>query len=333
MFNIKNFLDNMKFIKSSILATFVLSGLAFAACSEEDEYVMPENVKGVYFTTSNLAVVKVDPEESGFTVEVGRNGLTDAASYNIVATVKRGQGKFTFPASVTFPAGAEKAQFKVECNLETNDLGRSFPISIAFADGVTTYPWATVVYDFDVTCAALDDSKYWKKYGSAQIIDAWVAPLLSLTDDGKVVSISSLMWKVDCQESIQTPGIYRIVNPWLSSKCYLISRELNLNSEPTSIIVDATNKECVKIIPQYSGATVNIATEGENIKDIWICNMAGYMSEIEGKTDEEIINSGNGCKWMSGYFTILPALYGYDGKFDYTHHGDPEGAIQIKKGR
>lgn len=325
----------MKFIKSTILATVALSGVAFVSCSDDkNEYVMPENTKGVYFTTNDLATVKVDPEENGFTVEVGRNGITEAATYNLVTTLdRRGQGKFIAPTQVSFAEGATTATFTVECNLESTDLGRSFPVSIAFADGTSIYPWGQETYDFNVTCQAIDDSKYWKPYGTAQIIDAWVCPFWDFSTEDKVVTISSLMWQVDCEESIQTPGIYRIVNPWLSSKCYLVKNELNLNTEPTSIIVDATNTQCVKIIPQYSGARVNIAEEGENIQEIWISNMAGYMSEIEGKTDEEIIASGNGCSIRNGYFTIRPALYGFGGKLDYTHPGDPQGAINIRKKR
>ncbi len=283
----------MKFFKTSILATVAFMGVAFTACSDDDDYTPAAPVDGVYFTSNCPSTVYVDPEETNFTVEVARSGETPAATYKLVVDLPaETAAKFTFPASVTFAAGQSKATFTVACDIDAFDLYEVFPAKVSFEEGTAVNPWGYTVYDFNIEIKAIDDSKYWKTIGSAVMIDAWICPFYNFTfSDGTAATLEDLAWTVETQESTVVPGRIRLVSPWTNEECVIWYNDINMNKSSNPYInIDASNPECVKILPQYSGASIVIEEGGEPV-DIYIANLTGLQSEA-GKTDEEIISAG-----------------------------------------
>ncbi len=314
-----------------------LAAVAFTSCSDDNDYVPAENVDGVYFTTDCLSIVNVDPEETGFTVQVARTDAGPAATYKMVGTVpEEYAAKFTMPTSVTFAQGEKTANVTVGCNLVPEDLDKKFPLTLTFGDDTPLYPWGFTTYQFSVNVKALDPNKYWKTVGVAYIIDPWICPRWQFSTASGSATLEDLAWGVEAQESMVTPGIYRLVDPWRNEECVVYYLDLNLNDSPETVYVtvDAVNKDCVKIEPQYSGCTVADSQTGGTI-DIWIMNLGGYRSAINSLTDEEIIGRGENTLWEvednTAFVYIYPGLFGQgEDDLGYAYNSDPEGAIMFE---
>jgi len=95
----------MKFLKYSILAVVATTGLAFSACSEDDNYQPGEQSNGVYFANTNATRVQLPTDATELAVTVGRSGSTEEASYPVSVTTNLPDGLFNFPAEVHFAKG------------------------------------------------------------------------------------------------------------------------------------------------------------------------------------------------------------------------------------
>lgn len=98
-----------KNIIASLLAVGVL--FAFTACSDDD-YTPGTQSPGVYFPVDNPAVYEISAEESSFTVTVARQGITEAATYDLTVS-EYNHDIFSVPASVTFEEGATTADLVI----------------------------------------------------------------------------------------------------------------------------------------------------------------------------------------------------------------------------
>ena len=321
----------MKIFKSSILVMAALMGAAFTACSDDDKYEPASQVDGVYFTTNDLSIVYVDPEETGFTVQIGREGSTAAATYSLVGTVAEdAAGKFTLPKQVTFAEGEKLAKVTVNCALDVDDLEKTYSMTMGFADGTPLNPWGYETYDFSVTVRAIDPLKYWKPVGYAYVIDGWIMSRFKSVFSGNP-SLEDLAWDAVLYENISRPGKYRIENMWTDGYYIVKLAEAGFLEivEDRDIYVDCTNEECVKIEPQASGIAIEIGEDG--MVEVSICNIAGLYAS-RGLTDEEIINriEENGmeqCYIEDGFIYVYPCLFGYNGDIGYEWSDHPEGAL------
>lgn len=320
----------MKFFKSSILATVALMGAAFTACSDDNEYVPAASVDGVYFTTDDLAEVSVDPEDTGFTVQIGRSGSTAAATYNLESSLSEAaQGKFTIPSTVTFAEGEKLANITVGCALTPDDLEQSYAMSITFANETPLYPWGYSDYEFSVKVIARDPLKYWKPVGYATIIDPWImSRFYTMFSDNS--TLEDLAWSAPLYESLTRPGRYYIEDLWTDPDGYMamfaeVGQVELLQS--TNIYIDCTNEQCVKIEPQGSGVAMEL-NEG-SMSELFIGNIAGLYA-ANGLSDEEILERGVESTIEDGFIYIYPALIGFDGEFGYQWNDNPEGAILLE---
>lgn len=147
----------------------------------------------------------------------------------------------------------------------------------------------------------------WKNVATVDFVDGWITPLFVLTDkDGNVVPYTELGWQVQGQENTEKPGIYRLKSPWTNPNYVLQYLGANSNTTPTDLIIDATNPQCVKIVPQYSGFTeagVDEETK-EPYEDLfYVGNAAGYFS-AQGIEDADIISRGLNTVMEDGYIKV-----------------------------
>lgn len=307
----------MKFSKITILPAVALLGVAVISCDDDNKYVPATPVDGVYFTANMQSVVHVDPEETSFTLEVGRSGETAAATYDLVTELPAATAaKFKFPKSVSFAEGQNTATFKVECDIDPYDLYHEYPAKVGFKEGTATNPWGYSSYNF--TISVDDDAnpgKYWRRIGTAVVIDAWVCPFYKVTfSDGSVATPEDLAWVVDAEENIYIPGRFRLVGPWTNEECVIFYNHLNLNSKLVYVYINAANAECAKIEPQYSGATLDFKDQGGE-QSIYIANLSG-LDAANGMTDEEIIAAGENDVFDSDAMLVNNPLYALSSTVD-----------------
>ena len=98
-----------KNIIASLLAVGAL--FAFTACSDDD-YTPGTQSPGVYFPVDNPAVYEISAEESSFTVTVAREGITEAATYDLTVA-EYDHDIFSVPTSVSFDEGATTANLVI----------------------------------------------------------------------------------------------------------------------------------------------------------------------------------------------------------------------------
>lgn len=311
-----------------------LMGAAFTACSDDDKYEPASQVEGVYFTTNDLSVVYVDPEETGFTVQIGREGSTAAATYSLVGSVAEdAAGKFTLPKQVTFAEGEKLANVTVNCALEPDDLEKNYSMAMTFAEETPLNPWGYSSYEFTVTVRAIDPLKYWKPVGYAYIIDGWIMSRFSSMFSGNP-SLEDLAWGAVLYESTYRPGKYRIENLWSGARYMEMLAEVGQIEivGDRDIYVDCTNEECVKIEPQGSGIALEL--EEDKMFELSVCNLAGLYAS-RGLTDEEIIakieeNGMDQCYIEDGFIFVYPCLIGYGDRIGLQWNDDPEGALMFE---
>ncbi|MGM9872781.1 MAG: hypothetical protein ACI30X_04925 [Muribaculaceae bacterium] len=169
----------------------------------------------------------------------------------------------------------------------------------------------------------------WTDVAVVDIVDGWIHAGFQFKDNsGNVIPYTDLGWQVVGQESTEVPGLYRLKSPWTDPNCPLVQMEGNSNTKPAHIIVDATNPDCVKIPPQYSGFTFS----GDGA-EFYISNLAGYylseISAVPDLTDDDIINAGLNEIWEDGYVYIGTCLFGYDmaDEFGYSWKSEPYAEI------
>lgn len=202
-----------------------------------------------------------------------------------------------------------------ECRIPVAGEGDYIAVAVSYANGEAQSAGAC---KFTIAGGGVAS---WKPVCYAEFVDAWCCPAFNFTfSDGTVATLQDLMWYVEVQENTQEPGQYRLIDPWHQEGCALYYNDLNSNDVATDLYINATNKDNVKIVPQYSGYTYKD-------KDFYISNYGGY-AEFVGKDDSWAIEKGVNTPWDDGYLQINPALFGYSlDDFGYNWKSNPTAEI------
>lgn len=160
----------------------------------------------------------------------------------------------------------------------------------------------------------------WKDCCPVEVIDGWVIPAFLVEG----YSNEDVAWRCQGQVNSEDPNVYRLLNPYTTEACPLYS--YNSNPGSVGIVIDATNEECVKIAPQYSGFTLDDPESG--VIDFFIANVAGYYAD-NGMSDDEILQKGFGQDWADGFLEIELPIFGYNGGADFEAYSwkNPEPTI------
>lgn len=159
----------------------------------------------------------------------------------------------------------------------------------------------------------------WKDCCPVEVIDGWVIPAFLVEG----ATNEEVAWRCQGQVNSEDPNVYRLLNPYTDENCPLY--DYNSNTGSVGIVIDATNEECVKIAPQYSGFSFN---NSGTMLDFFIANVAGYYAD-NGMSDDEILQRGYGQDWADGFLEIELPIFGYNGGADFEAYSwkNPEPTI------
>lgn len=184
------------FHKLLILAGLALTG---AACSPDGETYTPgPESAGAYFATTLPASYDITAEDTSVSIVVSRTEATEALTAAISGS---GDPIFTFPASVTFPAGATETTVDVGVDVNNIEIDRSYSVSIELTDNATSYGKST--YAFSVILPAVYES-IGKGYWVDNTVNDWYG-----------MEYNDLAMYVEIERAI-LPGVtkYRFTSPF-----------------------------------------------------------------------------------------------------------------------
>lgn len=121
--------------------------------------------------------------------------------------------------------------------------------------------------------APVGQSSPWESMGMATYREDIVA---------SVFGVDNLVYQVEIEKNVETPGLYRLVNPYGPAYGYNASGEYD-DSKNHYLVIDAQDPAKVNVIESYTG--LNLGGYGE----IGIMSMADYVLSQEGTTEEDAL--------------------------------------------
>ncbi len=258
------------------LKMVVFPGVQAGDYSAEVEFM------GQFNNVSTGVVSAVATAEFGEDVAAVKAGIVNASSAtSLVAAIKSGDYEAV--------------------DVDVKDPVVSLPV---YTSG--TYTIAYVTYDskgeaqdagsasFEIEVFANDDAA-WTDLGSATVADGWLIGGLYI-DEGE--DPADYAYTVQAQESVNVPGLYRFKNVWGSSNPL---GSMTTTPENTCLYVDASDPECITIVPQSTGWTYG------NFGTIYAFNWEGYYID-NGYSKAEVPASRISTTLEDGLFTIVSPL-------------------------
>lgn len=228
---------NRIFNYCTILLVSVLA-FALASCTEEYEYT-GATVEGeqVYFSNTLSSTVELTLNDNTFKIPVNR--IQKEGELTVQLNVSKSEGNsFVIPSEVTFADGDSIAYVTIGYDNTAIEYGKYDDITLSIANSEYTSPYGASSYTFQ---AGMSE---WKTMEGK----AWFRDGLLCTAYG----LDALVYQVEIQESVITPGRYRLVNPYGSSSDFYKkygydgSEGFVLDGD-SYIIIDATDPNYVYV--------------------------------------------------------------------------------------
>lgn len=244
-----------KSLKYIILS--LVSVLALGSCTEEYDYTGAK-VEGeqVYFRNDLDETVELTATESSFQVPVNRVNTSGQLTLQLNVSTESGS-ILTVPSSVTFADGEDVAYLTIEYDNTQIEYGKYETVTLSLADESYASPYGSTSYTFE---AGMSE---WK-------------PAPSNSSDGEegvtyyrdglmsaAYALDALTYKVSIEESVVTPGRYRLVNPYGSSTSFYSTYgptgtgDFTLEDGDHYIIIDATDPDYVYIDGAFNPGVKN----------------------------------------------------------------------------
>ena len=280
----------MKAIKKLLYFLAVAGTTMFASsCTDDLEYNPAGQPSGqqVYFAVDLAETINLEVNSSSVTIPVSRVVTKEAASFSIFATEE--SGLFTIPSTVNFAAGESTANLVITYTYSALTQDQAYSCTLTIGDTENTSPYGMTSYEFSLIAPSP-----WTSLGEG-----------TLTDDvitGAFSGVENQVFTVEIQESDNTPGMYRIVDPYINNQ-YKLSADGTGSSSNYScyLVIDATDPEAVTIAKQ------NMGILGTDLGDFQM------ESTAPGTLDNGIITFPKGGIELS--FT------GYQGAFQANKNG------------
>ena len=227
----------MKTLKNIFYFLAAASLLGFTSCSDDPETT---SLKGdqVFFGTDLSSTIQLEENSSSITIPILRLNADNAASYPIFTSDE--SGLFTLPTSADFAAGENTANLVITYNYAELTQDKEYPCTLTIGDSENTSPYGLSKYEFTLVAPAP-----WTSLGEG-----------TLTDDviTGAFSVENQVFTVEIQESDNTPGMYRLVDPYINNKYSLSAGEGGSSSNYSCyLVIDATDPEAVTISKQNMG--------------------------------------------------------------------------------
>lgn len=307
----------MKFLKYSILAVVATSGLAFSACSDDDnEYQPGPQSDGVYFATTNSTRLMLPTDATALEISVARTGSSEAATYPVIVETDLPEGLFNFPSEVSFAQGEMTTTYSAPCVLPEENEDRKYNLTLSFSPETPVCQYGNT--SFTATVTLLMKTENFEHYGVALVVDGWLTAIYSFSDgEGTTMTYEDLGWAVNLNQSVERPGVFQLEDVWTSEEAPLVIVGINQNTAThENIIIDARDPEYVIIEPQYSGVIWSNSLTNNKPAECYIANAAGAPLNLTGgefvPTKEQIINAGYNDVLEDGtYLEINPTFFGF----------------------
>ncbi len=199
------------------------AAMTFTACTDEVDYTpaKPVNTPGVYFPAEEEINFVVNSEADVQTINISRSTTEGELTVNI--TPYGDADKFTVPSTVTFASGAATASVAVTPLTNNMEMYATYMLGITIAEEFTS-PYIQDSWEGSFTFGI-----EWPTIGNC-----------IFTDDacGPVTGNPIFTWRVEVQEHAETPGLYRLVNPY---GCAASPFKNYCNLSESYLVVNATN--------------------------------------------------------------------------------------------
>ena len=232
----------MKAIKKLLYFLAVAGTTMFASsCTDDLEYTPAGQPSGqqVYFAVDLAETINLEVNSSSVTIPVSRVVTDEAASFSIFATEE--SGLFTIPSTVDFAAGESTANLVITYTYSALTQDQTYSCTLTIGDTENTSPYGMTSYEFSLIAPSP-----WTSLGEGTLTDDVITGAFSI-DENQVFT-------VEIQESDNTPGMYRIVDPYINNR-YSLSADKTGSSSNYScyLVIDATDPEAVTIAKQNMG--------------------------------------------------------------------------------
>lgn len=232
----------MKAIKKLLYFLAVAGTTMFASsCTDDLEYTPAGQPSGqqVYFAVDLAETINLEVNSSSVTIPVSRVVTEEAGSFSIFATEE--SGLFTIPSTVNFAAGESTASLVITYTYSALTQDQAYSCTLTIGDTENTSPYGMTSYEFSLIAPSP-----WTSLGEG-----------TLTDDvitGAFSGVENQVFTVEIQESDNTPGMYRIVDPYINNQ-YKLSADGTGSSSNYScyLVINATDPEAVTISKQNMG--------------------------------------------------------------------------------
>ena len=231
----------MKAIKKLLYFLAVAGTTMFASsCTDDLEYTPAGQPSGqqVYFAVDLAETINLEENSSSVTIPVSRVVTDEAASFSIFATEE--SGLFTIPSTVDFAAGESTANLVITYTYSALTQDQAYSCTLTIGDTENTSPYGMTSYEFSLIAPSP-----WTSLGEG-----------TLTDDviTAAFDIENQVFTVEIQESDNTPGMYRIVDPYIDNLYSLRASESGSSSNYSCyLVIDCTNPDAVTIAKQNMG--------------------------------------------------------------------------------
>ncbi len=152
------------------------------------------------------------------------------------------------------------------------------------------------------TSASADN---WQPLGNAIVTDGWITPGY-VDDEGHQLNPADYPFEVAIEESMESPGIYRLINPFCTDKFHLSEFNLDKSGNDFNIVIDARDRTFVIFQPQYCGFTDEDPESGNELGQYpyYISDMGTYMYNLGQQ--REVINMLKCASTMRGNTIYVP---------------------------
>lgn len=241
----------MKNIKSLLYAAAAVLLLPLTSCSDDDYALVPAPAgQEVYFSESLTTTIALSRDASTVEIPVMRVKTEEAETIQLMSQDE--SGLFTIPSSVTFSAGADKANVVITYNFDDLTPSTEYPISLLVMGNDSEWGKSQVELTFTVPAP-------WVKLGTGMFRD----DLLTFLS-----GVECMEEEVDIYEYDGRPGYYKINSPYNATFILPLfglddPAELKNNVQDVEFIIDATDPNAVVIASQSNPQPMGCSLGGE----------------------------------------------------------------------
>ncbi len=295
----------MKKMKNILGVILVLIGMTTAYSCQDDapDYIPSEKIDSeqVYFPNTNSSKIALSSVENSYDIVIARVKTDNAIT--VPLTISGNDGLFDIPSSVNFAQGESKATIKVTYDVDEIGFDNFSDLTISINDQYTSV-YGKSEYLFNIGIPAP-----WKTLGDAIYADDYVTTWFDVDNEE---------YKVEIQENLLQPGLFRLVNPYGAAYPYNEPGDWD-DSQDWYLEINAVDPTAVFINLQEVGMD-------------WGYGMFSFGSIAalrmsQGKTLEEVKEDGLTGTFENGVITfpagqLLAKMAGYNDGGMYPANGN-----------